>query len=137
MAEITPELLNYLRSESSGHPTWTYTGVCVSDLIAEIDRLTTERDQARAQLDEARRDAGAQVERLLNVARGCHDYGGGYREDREALEIYHYGIRTVIDALEAARKGDPKDTQVNTLERIGRAAQPAAISNIKHAGGQQ
>lgn len=61
------------------------------------------------------------AERLLNVARGCHDYGGGYRHDDRESEIYQHGIQTVINALEAAAKNDPSDTQVNALEMIGAA----------------
>lgn len=60
------------------------------------------------------------LDRLLNVARGCHDYGGGYK-DPVSAEIYHHGIATVISALEAAAKNDPSDGQVNILERIGAA----------------
>lgn len=56
--------------------------------------------------------------RLLNVAKGCHDYGGGYREKRDA-EIFHHGIDTVIAALTAAIQNDPSDLQVAILERVG------------------
>lgn len=56
-------------------------------------------------------------ERLLNVARGCHDCGGGYRDQREA-EIYHHGIQTVVNALEATEH-QPELLQVKVLERIG------------------
>lgn len=60
-----------------------------------------------------------QTPRLLAVAKGCLDYGGGYRGGPE-LDIFHHGIETVIRSLEAAAKRDPNDTQVNALERIGR-----------------
>lgn len=66
------------------------------------------------------------VVRLLNVARGCHDYGGGYRDPKEA-EVFHHGIQTVINSLESAAKNDPDNYQVNVLEQIG-AAQKAAES---------
>lgn len=62
-----------------------------------------------------------EIERFLNVARGCLDYGGGYRDDPHAIAIFHHGIRTVITALERAAKNDPNDTQVNALERAGKA----------------
>lgn len=58
----------------------------------------------------------ARHERLLNIARGCHDYGGGYSESRE-VEIYHHGIQTVINALEAS--GDDS-LQTRILEAIGK-----------------
>lgn len=59
------------------------------------------------------------IERLLNVARGCHDYGGGYREKLEQ-HAFHHGIDTVINALKAASKYDSNDLQVQVLEMIGR-----------------
>lgn len=55
--------------------------------------------------------------RMLFVAKGCHDYGGGYRDPKQA-EIYHHGIQTVVNAL-TAFLADQNDTQVNALERIG------------------
>lgn len=58
--------------------------------------------------------------RLLNVARGCMDYGGGYRDSDNALAVFHHGVQTVINALTAAVKNDPKDGQVNALEMMGR-----------------
>ena len=60
----------------------------------------------------------AEVERLLNVARGCHDYGGGYSSPT-VYDAFHHGIQTVINALEAAAKNDASDLQVNVLESIG------------------
>ena len=76
---------------------------------AEIERL-------KAQLAQAREDS----KRLLNVARGCHDYGGGYREEKE-IEIFHHGIQTVINSLEAA-VNQPDSLQIEVLESIGGAA---------------
>ncbi len=65
------------------------------------------------------------AELLLNIARGCHDYGGGYRDSLES-EIFHHGIQTVINALEAAMK-DPDRLQVRVLEGIGSQAQIDAV----------
>lgn len=61
------------------------------------------------------------VERLLNVARGCHDFNGGHHE-KSAHAIYHHGIQTVINALECAAVDNLNDFQVNVLESIGRAS---------------
>ncbi len=63
------------------------------------------------------------LQRLPDVARGCHDYGGGYRDTKEA-EVFHHGIQTVNNAIEATLAAGDKltDHQVNALERIGRAA---------------
>jgi hypothetical protein len=59
----------------------------------------------------------AEVTRLLNIARGCHDYNGGYNSQLVESQIYHHGIQTVINALEAAvRKAD---LQTDVLESIG------------------
>jgi len=55
---------------------------------------------------------------MLLIAKGCHDYGGGYRDSKEA-EIFHHGISTVITALSNALH-NPDDTQVRALERFGR-----------------
>jgi len=62
--------------------------------------------------------ARGKVERLLNVARGCHDFGGGHHGDG-MMDAYQHGIQTVINALEAAVKNNPSDTQINVLEQIG------------------
>ena len=58
----------------------------------------------------------AERDRLLNVARGCHDYNGGHRD--EACEVFHHGVQTVINAREAAVK-DPTAFSVRVLEGIG------------------
>lgn len=57
-------------------------------------------------------------DRLLAIARGCTDYGGGY--SGAEYEIFQHGIGTVITALERAAE----DFQTRTLERI--VAAPAA-----------
>lgn len=55
----------------------------------------------------------------VRIARGCLDYGGGHRGDTGHLEIFHHGIQTVINALEAAEKKGLDDTQVAALWRMG------------------
>ena len=72
---------------------------------------------------------GAQT-RLLNVARGCRDYGGGH--SGKDYQNFQHGIETVIRSLEAAAKRDPNDTQVNALERMGAAA--AALARKEGRG---
>jgi hypothetical protein len=81
--------------------------------FAHDEKLIAEREQARADLNRK----AALCDQLVNIARGCHDYGGGYREPSES-EIYHHGIQTVVNALEAALK-DPNAFQVRMLESIG------------------
>lgn len=41
---------------------------------------------------------------FIRIARGCLDYGGEYRDNKEGLETFHHGIQTVINALEGAEK---------------------------------
>lgn len=55
----------------------------------------------------------------LRIARGCTDYGGGYRSNPEHFEIYQNGIKTVINALTAASKRGLDDTQIATLHTMG------------------
>lgn len=58
-------------------------------------------------------------EDALRIARGCTDYGGGYRGNQEHYEIYQHGINTVITALTAASKTGLEDTQTAALHTIG------------------
>lgn len=53
------------------------------------------------------------------IARGCMDYGGGYRGDDEQLAIYRHGIQTVINALEHAAKDGLAATQIAALYAVG------------------
>ncbi|NLZ54304.1 MAG: hypothetical protein GX892_14385 [Thermoanaerobacteraceae bacterium] len=52
------------------------------------------------------------------IAKGCHDYGGGYH-DEELVYVYHHGIQTVINALMSAKEHGLKDMQVKVLHTIG------------------
>ncbi len=58
-------------------------------------------------------------EDALRIARGCTDYGGGYRGNTEHYEIYQHGIQTVINALTAASNSGLEDTQVAALHAMG------------------
>lgn len=57
---------------------------------------------------------------VLSIARGCADYGGGYRSDDAKLAIFHHGIQTVVNALQSASQNGLHDTQVAALYRIGK-----------------
>ena len=74
---------------------------------------------APTELDE--RKTGLGFADAVRIARGCHDYNGGYRDDPEH-GVFHHGIQTVINSLEAAEKNGLKDTQVAALHRMGDAA---------------
>lgn len=98
-----------------------HTEVMRSDELIRTE-LSAEKKRADDNLDMLNAVVStfaAEKIRLLNVAKGCHDYGGGYREPKEA-EIFHHGIDTVIAALTAALKNDPNDLQVAILERVGK-----------------
>ena len=69
-------------------------------------------------LERVKREA---MQRMLDVARGCHDYGGGFR-GTDKFDAYQAGIATVVSALEHRIK-DNADTQCNALEQMGRAAE--------------
>lgn len=56
------------------------------------------------------------------LARGCHDYNGGYC-DPDSYGAFHHGVQTVINVLEAAEKG--WDTQLSAIYRIGKEADHA------------
>ena len=58
-------------------------------------------------------------EDALRIARGCTDYGGGYRGNAEHYEIYQHGIQTVINALTAASKTGLDDMQTMALHSMG------------------
>lgn len=59
----------------------------------------------------------------LRIARGCFDYGGGYRSNNGELDIYHHGIWTVINALEHAKMTGLGDLQIRMLHSIGRSTE--------------
>lgn len=63
-------------------------------------------------------------EDALRIARGCKDYGGGYR-DGEHYEAFKHGIQTVINALDHAEFSGIKDPQIATLYAIGAGETPA------------
>ena len=67
-------------------------------------------------------DDGLSLADAVAIARGCFDYGGGYRSDDAKLEIYRHGIQTVVAALEAAERNGLNDLQVKTLHSIGYVA---------------
>lgn len=87
--------------------------------------LETELAQANAELAALQADK----RRLLAVARGCHDYSGGHNSP-SAHDIYHHGIQTVINALEAFCK-DSNDPQTLALERFSIAQQPDAAGRAE------
>lgn len=57
-------------------------------------------------------------EDAIRIARGCVDYGGGYLNDQER-SIFHHGIQTVANALDAALLSGGMDSQASVLNGIG------------------
>lgn len=72
----------------------------------------------------------------VRIARGCTDYGGGYRGTPE-FGAYQDGINTVIASLEAAEKRGLADTQVAALFSIAAdadaAQKPLTVEAIRAA----
>lgn len=66
-------------------------------------------------------------EDALRIARGCTDYGGGFRGNAEQFEIYQTGIQTVINALTAASKTGLDDMQTMALYSIGANAEASGV----------
>lgn len=65
------------------------------------------------------------LQRVVHLAKGCHDYRGVYRDQKEAV-IFHHGIQTVVNVMEAALKRaqtGERDSQLTVLETIGRIDQ--------------
>ena len=56
----------------------------------------------------------------LHIARGCTDYGGGYRGNDDLFRAFQDGILTVAAALDAASKRGLEDSQVSALHWIGK-----------------
>ena len=72
-------------------------------------------------------------EDALKIAKGCLDYGGGYR-DEEYCRIYHHGIETVISALTAASVRGFGDSQVRVLHAIGANAKDQVVGERDDKG---
>jgi hypothetical protein len=77
-----------------------------------------EQSGLAAAIDAALKD---ERERMVTLARGCVDYGGGYRNVDEHLAIYHHGIQTVVNVLESFCKHGFSDTQVAAVYSVGAA----------------
>ena len=77
------------------------------DLLAEIARLREENSDLRQQ--------------AVAIAKGCTDYGGGYRADEAKLKIYHHGMDTVARALADWAERGLAGTQTRVVHAIGKA----------------
>ena len=73
---------------------------------------------SEAKKDESDLNALLCFDDAISMAKGSLDYLGGYRD--EELEIYHHGIQTVINVLEAAKERGLNDLQVANVHRIGK-----------------
>lgn len=72
----------------------------------------------------------------VRIARGCKDYGGGYRSNAEHFEIYQHGIGTVINALEDAEKRGLASSQTRALHAIGTPTAPKVSDSENTASGE-
>ncbi len=76
-------------------------------------------NEVKERNDESEFNALLCFDDAISMAKGSLDYMGGYH-DKDELEIYHHGIQTVINVLEAARKRGLDDLQVATIHMIGK-----------------
>ena len=84
--------------------------------------LAENRASILALLDEVERlRARPTWERVLRIANGCTDYGGGHHGADH--EVYQHGIWTVCNVLKnACEQGDKPDMQLRVVEAIGAEA---------------
>jgi len=61
------------------------------------------------------------IKRCLDIAKGCFDYQGGYHNEKE-LNIYHHGIQTVVNCLNAFYKNEIS-LQLDIVEQIGKRSE--------------
>ena len=60
------------------------------------------------------------IEGCIRVAKGCFDYGGGYRDNKKDFEIYQHGIQTVVNSLEGLLNNGLSNLQVRMLHEHGK-----------------
>jgi hypothetical protein len=108
-APITDDELRALREMlAEGHPCDITNAMAYNALPALLDEV--ERLRARPTW-----------ERVINLANGSHDYGGGYHG--ADYEVYQHGISTVCNVMRAAsEQGDKPDMQLRVVEAIGAEA---------------
>jgi transposase len=87
------------------------------DCALEISNL-----EKKLQLEHqiAQMDANLKFDDAVKIARGCSDYGGGYR-GTDHYDAYQDGISTVVRVLEAAKEKGLSTSQLRALHCIGRA----------------
>jgi len=89
------------------------------DSETDVARLLSDTEAtARAYRDSVIEET---MQRAIRLARGCKDYGGGYRSDDGQLSAFHHGMDTVVNVLTAAlEQGEKPSLQVRMVERFGR-----------------
>ncbi len=90
------------------------------------EELTNHIRQLEQELAAAKKDQALTFDDAIKIAKGCTDYGGGYRSNPYELEIYHHGMQTVVNCLEAATKRGFNDRQVFVVHQIGSAAKESS-----------
>lgn len=109
------------------HP--DHQGVVTEQMVRY--RMQEEIDELRAKLEAVEQSVQKpSFDDALRIARGCTDYGGGYRGG-DKFGAYQHGIGTVINALTAASLNGLEDYQVRTLHAMGAAqhASDCAVHN--------
>ena len=89
------------------------------ELFLRLGRMKAARER-KAAVEAAE---AAVWERVIALAKGCTDYGGGH--SGECAEAFQDGIWTVGEVLERAREqgATPPDLQLRVVESIGRDVQ--------------
>lgn len=95
-------------------------GTAGRDLTGDVLLVTETINGLRAEVRAVREEA-------LTMARGCHDYNGGYGSAEG--EAYHGGVDTVITVLtrwaQHRAEGAPLDWQLAAVRHFGAATTPA------------
>ena len=128
--------LRALLDEATDPPEWSVATLagCIrivdtdGGIVATVSEATDAalivgmRGSLRALLDEVERlRARPTWERVLRIANGCTDYGGGHHGADH--EVYQHGIWTVCNVLKnACEQGDKPDMQLRVVEAIGAEA---------------
>lgn len=107
-------------------------GHLLSKIDGEIEVLLDAYEELDGELSVRERAA---MDRAVNIATGCHDYGGGH--SGAAYAAFQHGISTVVNVLTAALDRDPNDTQLNAVEAIGAAARAEMEAEQNKGGGDE
>lgn len=82
-------VLRYYISKAGAPEDWMNSHPGLPGIQTEEDGRSWLSLRERMAREEGRREGLSQA---LNIAKGCHDYGGGYRDSPELLAAFHHGM---------------------------------------------